>query len=180
MRSYPRLPQIVEGLDYFKKNIRDKKRWRFVRKIWLQALEVLEFMHRSGYSHNAVSSESLWMSSTNQQDIDSVYLCLTDLGTSQKYTDLGPFAREAAMEDLYQLGLVFLELVFASFSEDNLGAQYARARLQGKSGVEMDMFTRAEDRDFSQLSQVQSLKFSHLSEFGMTETKATTVFDSLC
>ena len=33
------------------------------------------------------------------------------------------------MEDMYRLGLVFLELILASFSDDNVGARAARVRL---------------------------------------------------
>ena len=42
----------------------------------------------------------------------------------------GPeIAREGTMEDMYRLGLVFLELILASFSDDNVGATAARKRL---------------------------------------------------
>jgi hypothetical protein len=53
------------------------------------------------------------------------------------------------MEDFYRLGIVFLELVLASFSEDNAGALAARRRM-GKD-VTDNMLTLAEDRDFSQV-----------------------------
>ena len=42
----------------------------------------------------------------------------------------GPqIAREGTMEDMYRLGLVFLELILASFTDDNIGARAARVRL---------------------------------------------------
>jgi len=53
------------------------------------------------------------------------------------------------MEDFYRLGIVFLELILASFSEDNAGALAARRRM-GKD-VKDNMLTLAEDRDFSQV-----------------------------
>ena len=38
----------------------------------------------------------------------------------------------SAMEDLYQMGFIFLALVLASFSEDSTGAQTARRLLSGR------------------------------------------------
>lgn len=130
LKTFPPLPQVVEGLDYFRKEERLMKRWRFVRKILRSGLETVDFIHRSGYCHNAVSSESMWMSTTNQQSMDELGLSLTDLGACQKFSELGPQgAREGTIQDMYQLGFVFLELVFASFSDDNMGAEIARATL---------------------------------------------------
>jgi hypothetical protein len=71
----------------------------------------------------------MWLTTTNQQEIDTLKVVITDLGACQRLADLGPTARDFAMEDLYQLGFVFLELVLASYSEDNIGAQTVRARL---------------------------------------------------
>ena len=130
LKTFPPLPQVVEGLDYFQKEKRLMKRWRFIRKIMRSGLETVDFIHRSGYCHNAVSSESLWMSTTNQQSMDELGLSITDLGACQKFSELGPqVAREGTIIDMYQLGFVFLELVFASFSEDNVGAEIARGTL---------------------------------------------------
>ena len=130
LKSFPPLPQVVEGLDYFRKDERITKRWRFIRKIVRTSLESVDFIHRTGYCHNAVSSESLWMSTTNQQSLDELGITLTDLGASQKFSELGPQgAREGMIQDMYQLGFVFLELVFASFSDDNAGAEMARAKM---------------------------------------------------
>ena len=89
LKTFPPLPQVVEGLDYFRKEERISKRWRFVRKIMRSGLETVDFLHRSGYCHNAVSSESLWMSTTNQQSLDELGLSLTDLGACQKFSELG-------------------------------------------------------------------------------------------
>lgn len=94
-----------------------------------RSLEALEILHRSGYSHNALSTESMWLTSTNQQNINTVSVKLADLGSCQKLDELGPAAKEAVFEDLYQLGFIFLELIISSFSDDNLGAQYARSLL---------------------------------------------------
>jgi hypothetical protein len=54
------------------------------------------------------------------------------------------------MEDMYRLGLVYLELILASFSEDNAGAQAARVRL-GKV-VNDGFLTPIENRNLSQLN----------------------------
>ncbi|KAJ1398789.1 hypothetical protein B484DRAFT_458435 [Ochromonadaceae sp. CCMP2298] len=128
-QRFPPLPQVVEGLDYFRKDARDDKRWRFVRKMMRKGLESVDYLHRTGYVHNSLSSESLWLTSTNQQEIQKVAVKITDLGLAQRFADLGPFAREAAAEDLYQLGLIFLQLVVSSFNDDNVGAQIARKQL---------------------------------------------------
>jgi hypothetical protein len=126
---FPSLPQVVEGLDYFRKDQRTLKRWRFIRRIMRSSLEMIDFFHRNGYAHNAVSSESMWMTTTNQQEIDQLKVIITDLGACQRFVDLGPIARDCAMEDMYQLGFVFLELILASFSDDSTGAQMARAKI---------------------------------------------------
>lgn len=129
LRRYAPLPQVLEGYDYFDKNSRDDKRWRFIRKIMRRSLEAVDFLHRCGFAHNAISSESLWLTTTNQLAIRDLSAKLTDLGVCQRFTDLGPFGREAAMEDFYQLGFVFIELVVSSFCDDNTGAQIAREML---------------------------------------------------
>ena len=89
IKTFPPLPQVVEGLDYFRKDERLWKRWRFIRKMMRSGLEALDFVHRSGYCHSSVSSESLWMTTTNQQDVNELTLCITNLGTCQKFTELG-------------------------------------------------------------------------------------------
>ena len=89
LKTFPALPQVVEGLDYFRKGERISKRWRFIRKIMRTGLETVDFVHRSGYCHNAVSSESLWMSTTDQQGFNKLGLSLTDLGACQKFSELG-------------------------------------------------------------------------------------------
>jgi hypothetical protein len=130
LKTFPPLPQVVEGLDYFRKEERISKRWRFIRKIMRSGLETVDFIHRSGYCHNAVSTESMWMTTTNQQSMEELGLSITDLGTCQKFSELGPQgAREGTILDMYQLGFVFLELIFSSFSDDNLGAEKARGIL---------------------------------------------------
>ena len=62
-----------------------------------KVLEALEFFHRSGYSHNAISSESIWLTTNNQLEIETLEARIADLGTSQSFKELGPFAREIAM-----------------------------------------------------------------------------------
>jgi len=126
LKSFPALPQIVEGMDYFRKNERERKRWVFVKRIMRKSLLGIDFLHRGGYCHNAISSDAVWLTTTNQQVVDKLDVCFTDLGTAQKLADLGPYAREGVFDDLYQLGFVFLELVVASMSEDDQGAVQAR------------------------------------------------------
>lgn len=130
LRTFPNLPQIIEGLDYFNKASRTNKRWRFIRKILRKSLEALDYIHRSGYTHNALSSDSMWLTTTDQLQIRSLDVRITDLGSSQKVSELGPYARTQIMEDLYQLGFIFLTLIIACFCDrNNDGAMEARAIL---------------------------------------------------
>jgi hypothetical protein len=129
MKLYPRKPQIIETWDYFSKQKRTDKRWRFIRKMMRLSLETVDYLHTHGYCHNAISSDALWLSTTNQQEYNDLVVKLTDLGACQKFKELGPYAKEGVIEDLYKLGFVFLELIIASFSEDNVGAQKMRAKL---------------------------------------------------
>ncbi len=153
------LPQVVEGLDYFRPTERLNKRWCFIRKIIEKTLQSLDFLHRSGMCHNAISGDSMWLSTTNQIEIDKLYVKITDLGSTQKFSEFRPAlsgsrsdARDAALEDLYQLGFVFLELIINSFCDENTGARRMRAKLSGKE-FKIDYLARAEDIDQSQLRQ---------------------------
>ena len=135
LRSFPALPQLVEGLDYFNKKERVRKRWAYVRQVMRRGLESLDFLHRTGSCHNALSSDSLWLSSTNQLDAARLDVRLTDLGASQRLADLGPYARGGVMEDYYQLGLVYLEFIVDCFMEEDTGAEEARIRYLGHDGA---------------------------------------------
>ena len=129
-RSFPAIPQVIEGLDYFNKNARIDKRWRFIRKILRKALEAVDFIHRSGYCHNGLSSDSMWLTTTDQLEYNILDVRITDLGSSQKMSELGPYARTQMMEDIYQLGFIFLQLIISSFCDrNNLGARAARGML---------------------------------------------------
>jgi len=133
IKRFASLPQVVDGLDYFRKDVRIAKRWRFIRRMMRKSLEALNFLHKSGYCHGAMSAESIWMTTSNEKELDQLHIKLTDLGNANKFSDLGSQARAAAYEDIYQLGLIFLELVFASFSNDYYGAQNARMRVTGRN-----------------------------------------------
>lgn len=187
LRKYPALPQIVEGFDYFLRKERDAKRWRFIRKIFRSSLEALNSIHTSGFCHNALSSESLWLSTTNQQEIDNLNVVITDLGTSQALSELGPKgSREGIHEDLYSLGLIFLECVISSFTEDNIGAQTARERLSKRfiafwpySCVLMYLFVCQRGRKRSQvayyIAQKRSISRSFLIANGKKSTKNSVI-----
>jgi serine/threonine protein kinase len=69
------------------------KRWRFVRKIMKCCLESLGFIHKNGFCHNALSEETIWLSTMDQQEIDSLHVKIADLGMSTSFEDLGPYAR---------------------------------------------------------------------------------------
>lgn len=49
----------------------------------------LDFIHRAGYCHNAVNSESIWISTTDQLQIKDLTVTITDLGATQKFSELG-------------------------------------------------------------------------------------------
>lgn len=130
LRRFPRLPQIVDPMDYFRKNVRTQKRWLFVRKIIRKTLEAVDVLHQSKLCHNALNAESMWLRTTNQQELEQVQVVLTDLGVSQSLSELGPTSySEGVAEDLYQLGFILLELVLASFVDDNIGAEMVRSNL---------------------------------------------------
>jgi hypothetical protein len=74
------------------------------------------------------------------------------IGTCQKFADLGPLARDAAMEDLYSLGFVFLSLVLASYSEDSTASRATRALLGYDEPTSINIFTKAEEIDNTQIS----------------------------
>lgn len=132
-RTFPYVPQVVEGLDIFKPDQREDKRWRFVRRLLRCALGGVGFLHASGLCHNALSADTLWMSTMNQPEIDSLSVKVLDLSAAQTADDLGAEGlREGVVEDIYSLGLVFLELVLTSFSEDTSGAEEARRKLKPK------------------------------------------------
>jgi hypothetical protein len=80
LRKYPSLPQIIEGLDYFRKDERDRKRWLFIRKIIRKCVLALDFIHKNEFCHNALSSESIWLSTSNQLQIGQLEVKITDLG----------------------------------------------------------------------------------------------------
>lgn len=130
LKRFPPLPQIIEGLDYFNKNSRIKKRWMFIRKVIRKTLETVDKFHRiHGYCHNSLSSECIWLTTTNQLEIENVDVVISELGSCQKLQDLGPYAKKAVYQDLYNLGFIFLELIVSSFIENNVGAQKIRALL---------------------------------------------------
>ena len=133
LKSFPKLPQIVEINEYMNKKTRDKKRWKFVRKTMLETLKAVRYFHRNGYCHNSIFAESIWMSTTNQAEVDTLKVKLVDLGTAQAFSDLGKLSRQAAMEDLYNVGLVFIQFVINSFVDDTTGAMKARAKISGRN-----------------------------------------------
>lgn len=126
LRIFPSLPQTVEGLDYFRKDERIRKRWIFIRKTVRKVIETVDFFHSSGYAHNAINIQSFWMSTTQQQKIDSISIQLTDVGAARKLSDDLMYSRLEIIEDYYQLSFVLLEFIISSFNDDNLGARRVR------------------------------------------------------
>ena len=70
VKMFPPLPQVVDGFDYIIKENRLVKRWKFIRIMMMKALETVEFLHRSGYVHNAIR----YCVSTDQQLLLATFL----------------------------------------------------------------------------------------------------------
>mmetsp|Transcript_3131 Transcript_3131/g.2780 ORF Transcript_3131/g.2780 Transcript_3131/m.2780 type:complete len:423 (-) Transcript_3131:93-1361(-) len=152
MRSFAPLPQVIEGLDYFNKINRINKRWLFMKKVLRKCLESVDFLHTSGYCHNAISIQSLWMSTTIQQQINNIKIQITDLGACRKLSDDMLYARAEMIEDYYQLAFVFLEFVISSFCDDNMGARKARD-IFDTNRKQVTIFTKVDELDLTQISQ---------------------------
>lgn len=129
LRTFPPLPQVIEGFDYFRKDQRIVKRWLFIRKVIRKAIESLEYLHLTGYSHNAMNIQSLWMSTTIQQEIQNVSVQITDLGAANKLSEDPTEYRNEIINDFYRMGFVILELIISSFNEDYTGANKLRMLL---------------------------------------------------
>lgn len=206
LRSYPPLPQIVEGLDYFREDKRNEKRWKFVRKVMLRTLESIHALHGSGFCHNSLNSDSLWLSTTNQQEMDYLYVKITDLGACQSMKELGKdVSRILVVEDFYALGFVFLELIFSSFNEEpSEGAAQTRSRLsqaalneemfkanaqfneKKREGFESKDSEAKEQRNLQQrLRQSadgfdQTMMANQNNQKSLSETEFVTIFESYC
>lgn len=167
LRRFPAIPQVIDPMNYFRKSKRIENRWRFVRKIMLSSLRALSFLHSTGQSHGSISSDSIWMTTTDQAQLGELSMKLTDLGNSQKFSDLGPSARSAAYEDIYQLAFVFLEQIFATFTEDTSGANQVRSRLVENS-ENRSIIERIKDK----------AKPVDLSSFSQSEFQS--LFESFC
>ena len=143
LRYYPLIPQTIDLRDYFRPKVLLLKKRNFILKVMQRSLQALNYLHRSGYSHNAVLTPSIWLSTFNDKDVDELYVKLTDLGATQRF----PSAEEKGkyiQEDLYQLGFVFLELIASSFSDNNLGARTARRAIAKQSKEDWKYFENME------------------------------------
>lgn len=172
LRSYPPLPQIVEPGDYFSPKKRAAKRWRFVRMIIFRTLEATDFLHRSGVSHNTLNSDSLWLSTTNEQELERVYTVITDLGASLSLKkDLGPNGKDALFEDFYTMGFILLELILASFTEEPFkGARQAREILRES----------LLDRSKAKRGSIPASALSFRADKSLTEKELQTIFEVHC
>lgn len=172
LRSYPPLPQIVDAGDYFSPQKRAAKRWRFVRMIIFRTLEACDFVHRSGVSHNTLNSDSIWLTTTNEQDIDKAYVVITDLGASLSLKgDLGPMGKDALFEDFYVLSFILLELVLASFTEEPFkGARQAREILKASLA----------DAKKAKRGSIPASALMFKADKSLTEKELQTIFEVQC
>ena len=172
LRSYPPLPQIVDAGDYFSPTKRAAKRWRFVRMVIFRTLEACDFLHRSGVTHNTLNSDSIWLTTTNEQELQQAYVVITDLGASLSLkSDLGPMGKDALFEDFYVLGFIFLELILAAFTEEPFkGARQARERLK----MSLD------DPKKAKRGSIPTSALAFKADKSLTEKELQTLFEVHC
>ena len=83
-------------------------------------------------------------------------------GTAKSLKDLGKQSRSARMEDLYQIGFAFVELIISCFSDDTSGATRARAIVGGRSEkMEMLFNTNSERRSQLSMQEIQNIFENH-------------------
>jgi len=137
LKRYCGAPQIVKALDYFNKDKRLLDRWKFICLIMQRILEALAFFHKNRcYVYSYINSDLIWLSTIDQMKSNELDVKITDLGLSQKFDtdeiDDPAFLYQCGLEDLYQMGFIFLELIVNSMTEDVVGAQVARLKLNKK------------------------------------------------
>jgi len=118
LSRFPKLPQIIQGFEYFSEERRIKRRYNFISKMIQKILIVISKIHNSGYCHGALTSESIWLTTSNQLEIDQLDVQVADWSNSIALKSVGPDARLLIHEDIYQLGFLLLEIIFASFAND--------------------------------------------------------------
>lgn len=102
-----------------------QEKWKFLRVLWRQSLEALAFLHSCGYVHRSLSSDSFWLTTKKIEDWRDVIVKVVDLGMVERIENI-PNAIE---DDLFRIGLCFLESTLATFAPDNKGAQEVRTLL---------------------------------------------------
>lgn len=142
LKRYFSAPQIVNAFDYFNKEKRLLSRWKFICLIMQRILEAISFFHMNNcYVYSYINSDLIWLSTIDQTKSDELDVKITDLGLSQKFDkteiDDSSFLYQCGLEDLYQIGFIFLELIVNSMTEDVVGAQVARSKLQNKQESEI-------------------------------------------
>ena len=90
--------------------------------------------------------------------------------------------RQGVNEDLYELGLVFIELVVSSFSDDFIGAQVARSRMavarrKQKDGGE-GMWSAGEGVDSNDMGLLETSPYDQQSQ--LTSNEWRVIFEQLC
>jgi len=138
LKKYFSAPQIINTLDYFNKDKRLLTRWKFICLIMQKCLEALSFFHKNRcYVYSYINSDLIWLSTIDQTKSNELDVKITDLGLSQKFDvneiDDQAFLYQCGLEDLYQMGFIFLELIINSMSDDIIGAQVARYKMNKKN-----------------------------------------------
>ena len=74
LSRFPKLPQIIQGFEYFSDERRIKRRYNFIIKMIQKILLVISKIHNSGYCHGALTSESIWLTTSNQSTLTKLKL----------------------------------------------------------------------------------------------------------
>ena len=147
LSRFPKLPQIIQGFEYFSDERRIKRRYNFIIKMIQKILLVISKIHNSGYCHGALTSESIWLTTSNQLEIDQLDVQIADWSNSIALKSVGPYARLLINEDIYQFGFLLLEIIFASFTNDDYRqVSYTQREWQ-------QIFENQLNKDLSQLKQ---------------------------
>jgi len=128
--GFPNVKQEGEVWDLVSAEFKFRRKWNFVLAIMKSALESLSFLHNAGIIHRSLGASSLRLSTTDDRRAKELKVKISDFGFSQYLLEIDDETLRRAQkygatssadivnfftgEDLYNLGYVFLELIFSS------------------------------------------------------------------
>lgn len=117
LRNFPDFPQQNKGFAFGNDHtIYNRRRWRFVCRLITLSLNAVDFIHDSGFCHNALSLDAIWISTLSQTEENALHIKVSEFTLAQRLSDSETQAEKSKAEDFYQLGLVFLTLLIACFT----------------------------------------------------------------